>query len=84
MSRIAVGIEYDGSAYAGWQAQGRLPTIQHVTQIALSRVAGEPVTLVCAGRTDAGVHAYGQVAHFDARDPQHARLGSWRQQRTAG
>ncbi|TLY88763.1 MAG: tRNA pseudouridine(38-40) synthase TruA [Gammaproteobacteria bacterium] len=67
VSRIAVGIEYDGSAYAGWQAQGRLPTIQHITQIALSRVAGEPVTLVCAGRTDAGVHAYGQVAHFDTR-----------------
>jgi len=67
VSRIAVGIEYDGSAYAGWQAQPSLPTIQEVTERALSRIAAEPVNLVCAGRTDAGVHALGQVAHFDTR-----------------
>jgi tRNA pseudouridine38-40 synthase len=65
MSRIAVGIEYDGSAYAGWQAQGSLPTLQVVAEGALGAVAAQPVSLTCAGRTDAGVHACGQVAHFD-------------------
>ena len=63
--RIAVGIEYDGSAYAGWQAQSSVPTLQCVFEQALGRVAAEPVGLTCAGRTDAGVHASGQVAHFD-------------------
>jgi tRNA pseudouridine38-40 synthase len=63
--RIAVGIEYDGSAYAGWQAQASVATLQQVLERALGRVAAEPVSLTCAGRTDAGVHAYGQVAHFD-------------------
>jgi tRNA pseudouridine38-40 synthase len=63
--RIVVGVEYDGSAYAGWQAQASLPTLQRVTEKALSSVAAEEVSLTCAGRTDAGVHAHGQVAHFD-------------------
>jgi tRNA pseudouridine38-40 synthase len=63
--RIAVGIEYDGSAYGGWQAQATVPTLQQVTERALGNVAAEPVHLTAAGRTDAGVHAYGQVAHFD-------------------
>jgi tRNA pseudouridine38-40 synthase len=63
--RIAVGIEYDGSAYAGWQMQSGPRTLQEVTEAALSRIAAEPVRLTCAGRTDAGVHALGQVAHFD-------------------
>lgn len=65
MVRIAVGLEYDGAAYAGWQAQTALCTVQQVAERALARIAAEPVTLVCAGRTDAGVHARGQVAHFD-------------------
>jgi tRNA pseudouridine38-40 synthase len=65
--RIAVGVEYDGSAYAGWQAQTSLRTLQRVTEQALSSVAAEAVSLTCAGRTDAGVHAHGQVAHFDTR-----------------
>jgi tRNA pseudouridine38-40 synthase len=65
--RIAVGIEYDGSAYAGWQAQASLATVQQVAEQALGRIAAEPVSLTCAGRTDAGVHAHGQVAHFDTR-----------------
>ena len=65
MVRIAVGIEYDGSAYAGWQAQTSLRTVQQVTERALGAVANEAVSLVSAGRTDAGVHARGQVAHFD-------------------
>jgi tRNA pseudouridine38-40 synthase len=65
--RIAVGVEYDGSAYAGWQAQASARTLQQVTEQALSSVAAEIVSLTCAGRTDAGVHASGQVAHFDTR-----------------
>ncbi|MBV8343130.1 MAG: tRNA pseudouridine(38-40) synthase TruA [Gammaproteobacteria bacterium] len=67
MVRIAVGIEYDGSAYAGWQAQGSVPTLQAVLEEALGRIAAQPVSLTCAGRTDAGVHSLGQVAHFDTR-----------------
>ncbi|MGH8218104.1 MAG: tRNA pseudouridine(38-40) synthase TruA [Steroidobacteraceae bacterium] len=66
MPRIALGLEYDGRGYAGWQAQaGGLATVQGIAEAALSRVADEPVSLTCAGRTDAGVHAMGQVAHFD-------------------
>jgi tRNA pseudouridine38-40 synthase len=73
--RIAVGIEYDGSAYAGWQAQGSLRTLQQVTEQALASVAAHAVSLVSAGRTDAGVHASGQVAHFDTEAVRTAR--SW-------
>ena len=65
MTRCAVGIEYDGSAYSGWQAQRSLRTIQALVERALSGVAAESVEVVCAGRTDAGVHARWQVAHFD-------------------
>ena len=65
MVRIAVGIEYDGSAYAGWQIQDSVPTLQRVFERALGQIAAESITLTCAGRTDAGVHASGQVAHFD-------------------
>ncbi|MGH8260914.1 MAG: tRNA pseudouridine(38-40) synthase TruA, partial [Steroidobacteraceae bacterium] len=67
MARIALGIEYQGRAYAGWQAQEGLATVQGVAEAALSRVADEPIVLACAGRTDAGVHAVGQVAHFDTQ-----------------
>ncbi len=63
--RLAVGLEYDGTLYAGWQSQPGLPTIQDSLQRALSAVADEPVVAVAAGRTDAAVHATGQVAHFD-------------------
>lgn len=65
MARIAVGIEYDGSGFAGWQQQVEAPSIQHEVQQALSRVCNHPVEVIAAGRTDAGVHARGQVAHFD-------------------
>jgi tRNA pseudouridine38-40 synthase len=65
MNRFAVGIEYDGSAYSGWQTQQSLRTIQGLVENALSGVAAEPVEVVCAGRTDAGVHARSQIAHFD-------------------
>jgi tRNA pseudouridine38-40 synthase len=64
--RYAIGLEYDGSAFLGWQAQRQAPTIQATLQAALSRVANTPVKAVCCGRTDAGVHALCQVAHFDS------------------
>ena len=67
MPRIAVGLEYQGSAYAGWQSQSTRPSVQARAEAALAHVADGPVSLVCAGRTDAGVHARGQVAHFDTR-----------------
>jgi len=65
MTRIVLGIEYDGSAYAGWQWQAAKRTLQGELQAALSKIANEPITVHCAGRTDAGVHALEQVVHFD-------------------
>jgi tRNA pseudouridine38-40 synthase len=66
--RIALGIEYDGSRYHGWQAQQPgVDSVQAHVDAAVSYVAHEPVRVVCAGRTDAGVHATGQVVHFDVR-----------------
>jgi len=63
--RIALGVEYDGSAYFGWQSQPAVPNLQDTLQAALSGIAGEPISILAAGRTDAGVHALGQVVHFD-------------------
>jgi tRNA pseudouridine38-40 synthase len=63
--RIALGIEYNGHGFYGWQQQENLLTIQGSLETALTRIADEPIMLFCAGRTDAGVHATGQVAHFD-------------------
>lgn len=63
--RIAIGIEYQGSDYCGWQAQNGLSTIQTNIESALSKVANHPIVVTCAGRTDAGVHALNQVGHFD-------------------
>jgi tRNA pseudouridine38-40 synthase len=63
--RLAVGIEYDGTRYSGWQQQPGLLTIQDCVQKALSAVADHAVSVVAAGRTDAGVHAAAQVAHFE-------------------
>lgn len=63
--RYALGLEYDGSAFVGWQSQSGERAVQSELEAALSRVADEPVTVVAAGRTDAGVHALGQVVHFD-------------------
>jgi tRNA pseudouridine38-40 synthase len=65
LNRYAVGIEYDGSGFSGWQTQQSLRTIQSLVESALSGVAAEPLEVVCAGRTDAGVHARWQIAHFD-------------------
>jgi tRNA pseudouridine38-40 synthase len=66
VTRFAAGLEYDGRAYSGWQFQPGLHTVQDEVQRALSRVADASIEIVCAGRTDAGVHAGGQVIHFDS------------------
>lgn len=64
--RIALGIEYDGSHFCGWQMQSHgSRTVQEELEKALSIVADQPIQVVCAGRTDTGVHATGQVVHFD-------------------
>jgi len=63
--RIAMGIEYDGSAFHGWQIQDDRRTVQHELERAVAEVADHAVRVHCAGRTDAGVHALEQVVHFD-------------------
>lgn len=78
--RHALGIEYDGSGFSGWQRLDRPDgkpraeaTLQSALEAALSFVAGEQVATVCAGRTDAGVHARCQVVHFDSESPREPR-----------
>jgi tRNA pseudouridine38-40 synthase len=67
-TRIALGVEYKGSRYKGWQRQiDGVRSVQETLEKALSKVAASPVSVLCAGRTDAGVHACGQVVHFDTR-----------------
>jgi len=66
MRRFKLILEYEGTVYHGWQVQPGLPTIQGILQDALARIAGAPVQVMGAGRTDAGVHALGQVASFAA------------------
>lgn len=63
--RIALGVEYDGSGYNGWQSQPCMPNVQDTLQAALSGVANGPIVIMAAGRTDTGVHALEQVVHFD-------------------
>ena len=78
-ARWAALLEYDGSAYAGWQSQAHAKSLQDTVEAALGFVAGAPVAVVCAGRTDAGVHALGQVIHFDTaarRTPRAWVLGA--------
>jgi tRNA pseudouridine38-40 synthase len=65
MARIALGIEYDGSGFCGWQTQPSACAIQDAVERGLAEIAGHPVATICAGRTDAGVHAVAQVVHFD-------------------
>jgi tRNA pseudouridine38-40 synthase len=69
MPRIALGLEYDGSQFKGWQKQTAVPSVQETLEKALSAVAGTgtdaSIHTICAGRTDTGVHATGQVVHFD-------------------
>ncbi|MCU7871286.1 MAG: tRNA pseudouridine(38-40) synthase TruA [Candidatus Thiodiazotropha sp. (ex Lucinoma borealis)] len=73
--KIALGVEYDGSAFHGWQFQGDVRSVQELLQLALSRVADHDVTVHCAGRTDSGVHATGQVVHFETG--AHRSIRSW-------
>ena len=73
--RIALGIEYDGTAYNGWQRQRSGIGVQQRVEEALSSVADEEIQVVCAGRTDTGVHASAQVVHFDTVSERSER--SW-------
>jgi len=63
--KVVLGLEYDGTAYAGWQKQKNALAVQVVVEKAIAVVANQPVATVCAGRTDSGVHALGQVVSFD-------------------
>ena len=63
--RVALGVEYDGTRFSGWARQHGARSVAEVLEDALEAVAARPVSVVCAGRTDAGVHAIGQVVHFD-------------------
>ena len=73
--RIALGIEYDGTDFHGWQFQGDVRSVQEILESALSKVADQRIQVHCAGRTDTGVHATGQIVHFDTRARRTAR--SW-------
>lgn len=77
--RVAAIVEYDGTEYAGWQSQAHAASLQDAVQDAIAFVAGHPILAICAGRTDAGVHAIGQVIHFDTaavRTPRAWVLGA--------
>ena len=73
--RLKITVSYDGSPYGGWQVQPNAETIQEFIENALGEVAKEKVRLHGSGRTDAGVHAFGQVAHFDA--PKHLTMNPY-------
>jgi tRNA pseudouridine38-40 synthase len=72
--RVALGVEYEGSNYCGWQTQAAGCAVQDRLEAALAQIAGAAVATICAGRTDAGVHALAQVVHFDctAQRPESA------------
>ncbi len=67
MAKIALGVEYQGTHYCGWQRQKHCNSVQAELEQALSQIANHPVELHCAGRTDTGVHAIGQVVHFETQ-----------------
>lgn len=75
--RIALGVEYDGSQYHGWQKQVDLYTVQETIERAVSQVAQHEIEIVCAGRTDTGVHASGQVIHFDSDADRNIRAWTY-------
>jgi tRNA pseudouridine38-40 synthase len=68
--RYALGIEYDGQQYFGWQKQKEVTSVQLQVEKALSAIANEPIEVVCAGRTDTGVNATNQIIHFDCSQPR--------------
>ena len=68
--RIALGLEYEGSRFCGWQSQAGGGAVQDAVEAAISRIADATTRVVCAGRTDAGVHALAQVVHFDTQAPR--------------
>lgn len=74
--RLALGVEYHGGSFCGWQRQKNQTTIQGTLENSLSQIADHSVKTICAGRTDTGVHALGQVVHFDTdkNRPLHAWL----------
>lgn len=74
LRRLALLVEYDGTAYSGSQYQRNAPTVQHSLERALSSLTGEPIRVALAGRTDAGVHAKGQVASFLTRSRHPAEV----------
>jgi len=65
--RVALGVEYDGRPYSGWQSQPDGKTVQDTLQHALSQICGHQISIIAAGRTDTGVHALEQVVHFDTQ-----------------
>ena len=65
--RLALCVEYCGVSYCGWQRQRHAASVQAALEAAISRVAAAPVSVTAAGRTDTGVHATAQIAHFDTR-----------------
>jgi tRNA pseudouridine38-40 synthase len=71
--RIALGVEYDGSKYFGWQRQRDVDSVQQRLEESLSVIANHAVEVQCAGRTDAGVHGTGQVVHFDTSASRNMR-----------
>lgn len=73
--RLALGISYRGTAYHGWQCQAGVASVQQVLEEALAQFAAMPVRVVCAGRTDTGVHAVNQVVHLDT--PLDRAVFSW-------
>lgn len=75
MPRVALGISYDGSHWLGWQTQPGGRTVQDTLEAALSQFLAQPVSTICAGRTDTGVHALGQVVHLDTSAQR--RSESW-------
>ena len=78
MMRIALGVEYDGTNYSGFQRIPHAISVQETLEKALSEIANHPIAIVCAGRTDAGVHAHEQVIHMNTdaiRDPKAWTLG---------
>lgn len=75
--KIALGIEYDGSKYYGWQRQNEVRSVQEKLEKALSQVANEPINVFCAGRTDAGVHAPDRLCILKPPRCVKMRPGHW-------